>query len=63
MQLTEPTFPNLLAVIDKTMAPGVRFHILTGAMRQGTRLLQDDPEQLLPLAERIRITNIRLVRI
>jgi len=63
MELTEPTFPNLLTGIDKTMAPGVRFRILIGTTRQGTRLLQDDPEEPLPLAEMIRITNRRLVRI
>ena len=63
MELTEPTFPNLLAGIDKAMAPGGGFRILIVATRQGTRLLQDDPEELLPLAEMIRITNSRLVRI
>jgi len=57
IELTEPTFPNLLAGIDKTMALGVRFRMLIGAMRQGTRLLQDDPEEPLQLAEMIRITN------
>jgi len=63
MELTEPTFLNLLPGIDKTMAPGVRFCILIGATRQGTRLLQDNSEEPLPLAEMIRITNSRLVRI
>jgi len=63
MELTEPTFPNLLAGIEKTMAPGVGFGMLIGMMRQGTRLLQDDPEGSLPLAEMIRITNSRLVHI
>jgi len=51
MELTEPTFPNLLAGIDKTMAPGVGFRMLIGTTRQGTRQLQDDPEEPLPLAE------------
>jgi len=63
MELTEPTFPILLAGIDKTMAPGVRFRMVIGATRQGTRLLQDNPEEQLPLVEMIRITNSRLVRI
>jgi len=61
MGLTEPTIPNLLAGIDTTMAPGVGFRMLIGTTRQGTRLLQDDPEEPLPLAEMIRITNSRLV--
>jgi len=63
MDLTEPTFPNLLVGIDKTMGPGVRFRMLIGTTRPGTSLLQDDPEEPLPLAEIIRITNSRLVRI
>jgi len=53
----------VLACIDKTMAPGVRFRILICATRQATRLLQDDPEEQLLLAEMIRMTNSRLVRI
>ena len=57
MELTKPTFPNLLAGIDKTMAPGVGFRILIGATRQVTRLLQADPEEPLPLAEIMRMTN------
>jgi len=63
MELTEPTFPNLLAGIDKTMARGVGFHMLIGATRQGKRLVQDDPEEPLLLAEMIRMTTSRLVRI
>jgi len=63
MELTEPTVQNLLVGIVKTMAPGVGFRMLIGTTRQGTRGQQDDPEDLLPLAEMIRITNSRLVRI
>jgi len=63
MELNEPTFPNLLAGIDKTMAPGVGFRMLIGTTRQGTRLLHDDQEEPLTLAEIIRITNSRLVHI
>jgi len=53
MELTEPIFPNLLVGIDKTMALRVGFCMLIGPTRQGTRLLQDDPEEPLPLAEMI----------
>jgi len=53
MELTEPTFPNMLAGIDKTMAPGIGFRILISATRQGTCQLQDNQEELLPLAEMI----------
>jgi len=63
VELTEPIFPNLLAGIDKAMARGVGFHIPLGRTRQGTRLLQDDQEEPLPLAETTRSTNSRLVRI
>ena len=63
MQLTEPTFPNLLASIDKTMAPGVGFGMLIGTTRQGTRPCTTIPEEPVPLAQMIRITNSRLVRI
>jgi len=61
MEPTEPTFPNLLAGIDKAMAPGVGFRMLIGTTRQSTPLLPDYPEEPLPLAEMIRITNSRLV--
>jgi len=57
MELTEPTFANLLAGIHKTMAPGVGFRMLIGTTRLDTRLLQDNPEEPLPLADMIRITN------
>jgi len=63
MELTEPTFPNLLAGIDKTMAPGVGFRMPIGTTRQCTRLVQDNPVEPLPHAAMIRITNSRLVRI
>ena len=53
MELTEHTFPNLLAGIDKTMVPGVGFCLLIGATRQGTTLLLDNPEEPLPLPEMI----------
>jgi len=53
MELTEPTFPNLLAGIDKAMSLGVGFRMPIGARRHGTRLLQDHPEEPLPLAEMI----------
>jgi len=63
MELTEHTFPNLLAGINKTMAPGVGFRMVIGTTGQGKRLLQDDPEEPLPLVEMIRIINSRLVPI
>ena len=63
MELTEPTWPTLLGGIDKPMAPGVGLGTLIGMTRQGTRLLQEDPDEQVPLAEMIRITNSRVVSI
>ena len=57
MELTEPTIANLLAGIDRILSRGFGYRILVGGTGQGTRLLQDDPEEPLPLAEMIRITN------
>jgi len=63
VELTESTFPNRLAGIDKTMEPCVGFLMRVGTTSQGTGQLQDGPEDPQPLAEMIRITNSRLVRI
>ena len=63
MEQTEPTLTSLLAAIDRTLARGIRFRMLVGTRRRGTRLLQDDPEELLPLAEMIRLRNTRHIRI
>jgi len=52
-ELTEPSFPNLLAGIDKTMAPGLGFRMHIGPTIQDTRVLQDDAEEPLRLAEMI----------
>jgi len=61
MELTEPTFPNLLGGIDKTMLPDLGFRMLIGTTRQDTHLPKDNLEEPLPLAKMIRITNSRLV--
>jgi len=63
IELTEPTLVNLLAGIDRILSCGFGYRMLVGATGQGTRLLQDDPEEPLRLAEMIRITNSRHVRI
>ena len=54
IELTEPTFPNLLAGIDKAMAPGLRFSYAywcnergyisaAGQSREATTACQNDP--------------------
>jgi len=57
MELTEPTLANLLAGLDRILSRGFGYRMLIGTMGHGTRLLRDDPEERLPLAEMIRITN------
>jgi len=61
MVLTEPTLANVLASIDRILSHRFGYRLLVRATGQGTRLLRDDPEELLPLAEMIRITNSRHV--
>ena len=62
MELTGPTFANQLAGIDRILSGVFRYRMLIGATGQGTRLLRDDLENPLPLAEMIRIRNSRHVR-
>ena len=54
---------NLIAGIDRILSPGFGYRMLVGARGPGTRLLRDDPEEPLPLAKMIQITNSRDVRI
>src|SRR5207302_5098890 len=63
MELTELTRVNLLAGVDRVLARGHRYRFLVGATRRGTQLLQEDPEEPLPLAEMIPISSSRQVRI
>ena len=63
MKLTEPTLANLLAGIDRILSCGFRYCMLVGATGQCARLRRDNPEEPLLLAEMIRITNSRHVRI
>ena len=63
MELTEPTLANLLASIDRIISCGFGYRILVCATGPGPRLLRDNPEEPLPLAEMIRTINSRHVRI
>ena len=63
MEISEPTLANLLAGIDRILSRGFGYRMLVGVTGQATRLLRDDPEERFPLAEMIRITNSRHVRI
>jgi len=63
MEPTEPNLANLLAGIDRILSRGFRYLMLVGATGKGIRLLREDPEEQLPLAEMICITNSRHDRI
>jgi len=63
IELTAPTLANVLVGLDRILSRGFGYHMHVGATGQGTQLLRDDPEEQLPLAEMIRITNSRHVRI
>ena len=56
-EMTEPTLPNVGDGIDSVLERGHRYLALVGAMKQGTGLLHDDPEQPLPLAQMIPIST------
>ena len=55
-EMTEPTLQNVRDCIDRVLDRGNRYRTLVGATKQGTGLLHEDPEQLLPLAEMIPIS-------
>jgi len=63
MEMTEPTMRNLFVCIDRVLARGYRYRLLLGVTRQATRMLLDDPEEPLPVAEMISIGNSSHVRI
>jgi len=53
MELTEPTLANVSPGIDRILSRGFGYRMIVDATGQGTRLLRDDPEEPLPLAEMI----------
>jgi len=62
MELTAHTMRNLLVCIDRVLAQGYGYRLLVGATRQATRMLLDNPEGPLQVAEMISIGNSRHVR-
>jgi len=62
MEMSEPTMQDLFVCIDRVLARGYGYRLLVGAIRHGTRMLLNDPEKLLPVAEMISIGNSRHVR-
>jgi len=59
MEMTEPTIRNLFVCIDRVLERGYGYRHLAGTTRHGTRMLLDDPEEPLPVAEMISIGNSR----
>jgi len=49
LEMAEPTFDNMLEEIDWVLERGYGYRVLVGATRQGTRMLRNDPDELLPL--------------
>jgi len=62
MEMTKPTMWNLFVCIDRLLVEGYGYCLLVGEIRQGTRMLLDDPEEPLLVAEMISIGNSRHVR-
>ena len=56
-EMTEPTLQNVRDGIDSVLEHGHGYRAPVGAMKQGTGLLHEDPEQPLPLAEMIPIST------
>jgi len=63
MEITEPTMRNLFVCIDRLLAWRYKYHLLVHVTtRHGTRMLLDNPQEPLPVAEMISIGNSRHVR-
>ena len=63
LEITEPTFNNVLEEIDTVLERGYGYRVLVGATREGTRMLQNDPDEPLPLGEMVPLHSDRDVRI
>lgn len=59
IEMSEPTIQHLLVSLDRVQAGGWGYGMHVGETRQGTHLLNDDPEEPLRVAEIITITNSR----
>jgi len=62
IEMTEPTMRNLFVWIDTVLARGYGYRLLIGMRRQHTRMLFDDPEEPVPVAQMISIGNSRHIR-
>ena len=60
--MTALTLQNMRDGIDSVLECGQRYRVLVGAMKQGTSLLNTDPEQPLPLPEMIPMSTDAHIR-
>jgi len=63
LKMAELTFDNILEEIHRVLECGYGYQVLVGAMREGTGMLQNDPNELLPLGEMVSLLCERDVRI
>jgi len=63
LEMAEPTFDNVLGEIDRVLERGYGYRVLVGATREGTRMLQNHPDEPLPLGEIVPLLSDRDVRI
>jgi len=63
LEMAEPTFDNVLEVIDRVLEHGYGYRVLVGATRGSTRMLRNDPDEPLLLAEMVPLLTHRDVRI
>jgi len=53
LEMAEPTFDNVLEEVNRVLERGYGYRVLVGATREGTRMLRNDPEEPLRLAEMV----------
>ena len=63
LEMTSPTFDNVLEEIDRVLERGYGYRMLVGATGEGTRMLRNDPDEPLPLGEMVPLYSDRDVRI
>src|SRR5205807_3490106 len=63
LEMTSPTFDNVLEEIDRVLERGYGYRMLVGAMGEGTRMLRNNPNKLLPLGEMVPLYSDWDVRI
>ena len=55
--MTEPTMQNVFVCIHSVLVRGYGYRLFVGTTRHVTRMLLDDPEELLLVAEMLQILD------